>query len=239
MIIIPAIDIIEQKPVRLYQGDYNKKEVVGSDVLSIAMSFQNQGAQYVHCVDLDGAKSGKKENAKLICEVAQSLSIPVEVGGGIRTMEDISFYLDNGVSCVILGTAAIQDEELLKQALAKYGTKIAVGIDCKDGIVVVNGWLESSEMYYVDFAKKMDELGVQTIIFTDISKDGTLMGPNFEMLKTLKSNVKCDIVASGGIKDMTHIKSLNELGLYGAITGKAMYTNSLNLEEAILYCQEN
>lgn len=238
MIIIPAIDIIDQKPVRLYQGDYNKKEVVGSSILDIAKEFEREGAQYLHCVDLDGAKSGKKENAKIICEVARSLSISVEVGGGIRTFNDIEFYLENGVSRVILGTAALSDPDLVKLAVDTYKEKIAVGIDCKDGYVCVNGWLENSNAYFIDFAKEMQEIGVQTIIFTDISKDGTLSGPNFEMLKELKENVFIDIVASGGIKDIEDIQGLKDLDLYGAITGKAMYSKSLNLKEAIELCKE-
>ena len=239
MIIIPAIDIIDQAPVRLYQGDYSKKEVVGTSVLDIAKTFEKEGASYLHCVDLDGAKSGKKENAKLICEVAKSITMPVEVGGGIRTMEDIDFYLENGLSRVILGTAAISNEALLISALEKYGDKIAVGLDCKDGYICVNGWLESSNAYYIDFAKHMEELGVKTIIFTDISKDGTLMGPNYEMLEELKKNVKMDIVASGGIKDISHIQGLKDLDVYGAITGKAMYMKSLDLKEAIALCKED
>ncbi len=238
MIIIPAIDIIDQKPVRLYQGDYNKKEVVGTSILEIAKEFEREGAEYLHCVDLDGAKSGKKENAKIICEVARLISIPVEVGGGIRTLNDIEFYLENGVSRVILGTAALSDPDLVKMAIEKYEERIAVGIDCKDGFVCVNGWLESSNVYFIDFAKMMQDIGVQTIIFTDISKDGTLMGPNYEMLKELKENVYVNIIASGGIKDLSHIQGLKDLDLYGAIIGKAMYTKSLNLKEAIALCKE-
>ena len=238
MIIIPAIDIIDQKPVRLYQGDYDKKEVVGESILDIAKQFEKEGASYLHCVDLDGAKNGKKENAKIICEVARTISIPVEVGGGIRTMSDIHFYLENGVSRVILGTAAIQDEDLLRHAIKEFGDKIAVGIDCKDGYVCVNGWLENSNVYFIDFAKRMEEIGVQTIIFTDISKDGTLSGPNLEMLKELSNSVYIDIVASGGIKDLSHVQSLKDLDLYACITGKAMYSKSLSLKEAIELCKE-
>lgn len=238
MIILPAIDIIDQKPVRLYQGDYGKKEVVGESVLEIAKMFEKSHADYIHMVDLDGAKSGKKENAKLICEVAQSVSVPVEVGGGIRSMEDISFYLDNGVSRAILGTAAMHDDDLVKEAVAKYGEKIAVGIDCKNGYVCGSGWLEDSELYYTDFAKHMEELGVATIIFTDISKDGTLQGPNLEMLKELKEAVNMQITASGGIKDLSHIQALKDLGVYGAIAGKSIYANTLNLDEAIQLCKE-
>lgn len=237
MIILPAIDIIDQAPVRLYQGDYNKKEVVGNSVLEIAKMFEAAKASYIHLVDLDGAKAGEKKNAALICDVAKAVHVPCEVGGGIRTMEDISFYLDAGLSRVILGTAAIKNQALLKEAIRKYGNKIAVGMDCKNGYVCGSGWLEDSEYHYLDFAKKMEALGVSTLIFTDISKDGTLQGPNMEMLKQLKDSVHVNITASGGIRDMSHIKALNELGLYGAITGKAIYSDTLNLKEAIQYCE--
>ena len=238
MIIIPAIDIIDQSPVRLYQGDYGKKEVVGTSVLDIAIEFDRLGAKYLHCVDLDGAKSGKKENAKLIVSLVNEISMPIEVGGGIRTMEDIEFYLDNGIARVILGTAAISNEALLKEAILKYGDKIAVGLDCKNGYVCGNGWLEDSNYYYIDFAKKMESFGVKTIIFTDISKDGTLAGPNLDMLKELKKAVSINITASGGIKDIMHIKQLKDLDVYGAITGKAMYAKTLDLKEALALCEE-
>ena len=181
MILLPAIDIIDQAPVRLYQGDYHQKEIVGQSVLEIAKEFEAMKAQYLHMVDLDGAKSGKLENASLICETAQSVSIPVEVGGGIRSMDTVDFYLTSGVSRVILGTAALEDPAFLKDALKKYGEKIAVGIDCKDGKVCGSGWLVQSNIDYLDFAKKMESYGVKTIIFTDISKDGTLAGPNLEI----------------------------------------------------------
>ena len=195
MILLPAIDIIDQAPVRLYQGDYHQKEIVGQSVLEIAKEFEAMKAQYLHMVDLDGAKSGKLENASLICETAQSVSIPVEVGGGIRSMDTVDFYLTSGVSRVILGTAALEDPAFLKDALKKYGEKIAVGIDCKDGKVCGSGWLVQSNIDYLDFAKKMESYGVKTIIFTDISKDGTLAGPNLEMLKKLKDAVSIQIIA--------------------------------------------
>lgn len=238
MIILPAIDIIDQAPVRLYQGDYNQKEVVGSSVLEIARMFEACQASYIHMVDLDGAKAGHKKNAELICQVAQSVQVPVEVGGGIRTMEDIEYYLSRGVQRVILGTAAIHDRNLLKEAVERYKEKIAVGLDCKDGYVCGSGWLETSELYYVDFARELEKMGVQTIIFTDISKDGTLQGPNLSMLKTLKEAVSMQITASGGIRDLEHIRALKQLGLYGAITGKAIYADTLDLKEAIALCQE-
>lgn len=233
MIILPAIDILDQKPVRLYQGDYTKSECVGESILDIAKMFEKEGASYVHMVDLNGAKEGHKVNQQIIEEVANALSIPVEVGGGIRNMNDVREYLSHGVSRVILGTAAIEDQDFLKEAVQTYKEKIAVGIDCKDGYVCGRGWLAESQLHYLAFAKQMESLGVETIIVTDISKDGTMMGPNIEMLKELKEAVSIHIIASGGIKDITHIRQLKELDLYGAISGKAMYAGTLNLKEAI------
>ena len=233
MIILPAIDIIDGKPVRLYQGDYDKKEIVAEDVFETAKSFEDMGAEYVHLVDLDGAKDGSNKNHELVIKVANMLKIPVELGGGIRSFETIKYLLDNGVSRVILGTIAMEDEDLLKKAVEAYGEKIAVGIDCKDGKVYGRGWLAGSDLDYIDFAKKMENVGVKNIIVTDISKDGTLEGPNVEMLKKLKETVDIDITASGGIRDIENIKDLMEIDLYGAITGKAIYANTLSLEEAI------
>ncbi|MFW2488184.1 1-(5-phosphoribosyl)-5-[(5-phosphoribosylamino)methylideneamino]imidazole-4-carboxamide isomerase [Clostridium chromiireducens] len=238
MIILPAIDIIDGKPVRLYQGDYNKKEIVAEDVFQTAKSFEDMGAEYVHLVDLDGAKSGSNENHELVIKIAKELKIPVELGGGIRSFETIKYLLDNGVSRVILGTIAMEDEDLLKKAIETYGDKIAVGIDCKDGKVYGRGWLAGSDLDYIDFAQKMESLGVKNIIVTDISKDGTLEGPNVEMLRKLKETVSIDITASGGIKDIENIKELIDIDLYGAITGKAIYAKTLSLEEAIEISKE-
>lgn len=233
MIILPAIDIIHHQPVRLYQGDYHKKEVVGSSVLTLAKTFETQGASYLHMVDLDGAKEGRPINFDIMMEVVKSLSIPVEIGGGIRDMETIHTYIKEGVDRVILGTGAIEDERLLKDALAQYPSHIAVGLDCKDGYVCTRGWLQTSETEYLAFAKHLETLGVQTIIFTDISKDGTMEGANLKMLRALKEHVHMNIIASGGIRDVSHIRALKELDVYGAITGKAMYAKTLDLQEAI------
>lgn len=238
MIIIPAIDIINKQPVRLYQGDYNQKEVVGQSILELAKTFEKEGAHYLHLVDLDGAKEGSLINQASIVEVAKSVSIPVEIGGGIRTMESISYYLENGIDRVILGTSAMEDPAFLEEALAKYGDKIAVGVDCKDGFVYGRGWLEASALQYLDFAKTLEEKGVKTIIVTDIARDGTLQGPNVEMLETLSKHVSMDIVASGGIRDIQNIKDLKKIGLYATITGKAMYHKTLDLKEAIALCEE-
>lgn len=233
MIILPAIDIIDGKPVRLYQGDYSRKEIVADDIFKTAKSFEDAGAEYIHLVDLDGAKEGSNKNHELVIKLAKTLNIPVELGGGIRSFETISYLIDNGVSRVILGTVAIEDEELLKKAVDIYKEKIAVGIDCKDGKLCGRGWLEKSDLDYVDFAKKMEKIGIKNIIVTDISKDGTLMGPNIDMLKKLKENVNIDITASGGISNIKDIKELKKIDLYGAITGKAIYAKTLSLKEAI------
>lgn len=238
MIIIPAIDIINKQPVRLYQGDYNQKEVMDQSVLTLAKQFEKEGASFLHLVDLDGAKEGSLINQELIIEVANAISIPIEIGGGIRSIESIAYYLNNGVERVILGTSALEDESLLESAIAEFGNRIAVGIDCKDGYVYGRGWLEASKWYYIDFAKMLEKKGVKTIIVTDISKDGTMQGPNTEMLINLQKEVQMDLIASGGIKDISHIKQLKSLNIYGAISGKAMYHHTLNLKEAISLCEE-
>ena len=238
MIVIPAIDILDGVGVRLYQGKYEQKDVVASSVEEMGLYFANMQAPYLHMVDLNGAKSGTRENAKIIVECAKKIDIPIEVGGGIRTMEDIAFYLEQGIARVILGTSALKDRMFLEQALNRYADRIVVGIDCKDGYVQAQGWLESSDVYYLDFAKEMEKLNVKTIIVTDISKDGTLAGPNYEMLKRLQETVNIDIIASGGIKNIEHIKRLNSMRLYGAITGKAIYAKTLDLNEAWKICKE-
>lgn len=238
MIVIPAIDILDGVGVRLYQGKYEQKDVVASSVEAMALYFANMQAPYLHMVDLNGAKSGTRENAKIIVECAKKIDIPIEIGGGIRTMEDIAFYLEQGIARVILGTSALKDRMFLEQALNRYADRIVVGIDCKDGYVQAQGWLESSDVYYLDFAKEMEKINVKTIIVTDISKDGTLAGPNYEMLKRLQETVNIDIIASGGIKNIEHIKRLNSMRLYGAITGKAIYAKTLDLNEAWKICKE-
>ena len=237
MLIIPAIDIIDGQPVRLYQGDYKKVEVVGKSVVELAKTFEKKGARYIHLVDLDGAKEGTLKNKDIIVQVVNEVSIPVEVGGGIRNMESIQYYLENGVNRIILGTSALEDTKFLEIALEKYGEKIAVGIDCKHNYVCGRGWLEKSQLHYLDFAKHMEKIGVKTIIVTDITKDGTLSGPNLSMLKQLKKTVSMNIIASGGIKTMEHIKQVSNLELYGVITGKAVYHKTLDLKEAIEYCE--
>ena len=238
MIVIPAIDIIDNKPVRLYQGDYSKKEIVGEDILEIAKAFEKEGAEYLHLVDLDGAKEGKLVNKDIIVKVANELSIPVEVGGGIRSYEDVKYLIDNGLSRVILGTAAIEDKEFLAKVVGEFGEKIAVGVDCKNGYLCGRGWLEKSKLHFIDFSKEMENLGVDNIIVTDISKDGTLEGSNIEMIEELQKTINVKITASGGVKDLEDIRKLNKLNVYGTISGKALYSGNINLKEAIEICKK-
>ncbi len=233
MIILPAIDIRGGKAVRLYQGDYSKEEVVAKDIYEQAKEFQKLGATHLHLVDLDGAKQGAGINEEIILKLAKTVDMSIEVGGGIRTLDRIDKLLGNGIDKVILGTAAMEQEDLVKAALAKYAERIIVGVDARNGKVCGNGWLSESDLDYIDFTKKMADLGVDNVIVTDISRDGTLQGANIEMLKTLSEKVDIKITASGGVKDIEDIKKLKEAGIYAAITGKAIYSGELSLKEAL------
>lgn len=237
MIILPAIDMRNGKCVRLYKGDFNKSEVVSESALETALSFKEAGAEFIHMVDLDGALEGKGVNYSIVSEIVEKVNIPVELGGGIRDIETIDFLISIGLSRVILGTAALNNPELVRNAVKKYEDKIAVGIDAKDGYVAVDGWVNVSKVNYIDFAKEMESIGVKTIIFTDISKDGTLQGPNLEQLGSIQQSVSCNIIASGGIKSIDDLKTINEMGVYGAITGKAIYSGNIDLKEAIEICK--
>ncbi|MBC2582834.1 1-(5-phosphoribosyl)-5-[(5-phosphoribosylamino)methylideneamino]imidazole-4-carboxamide isomerase [Clostridium sp. DJ247] len=237
MIIFPAIDLRDGKCVRLYQGKFEESEVVGEDPLKVAMGFKECGAEYIHMVDLDGALNGEVKNLSVISEVVKTVGIPVELGGGIRDMKTIDMLIEAGVSRVILGTAALKNPDFVMEAVKKYKEKIAVGIDAKNEKVAVNGWLDVSSVDYIDFAKEMEKIGVKTIIFTDISKDGTLQGPNLEQLSKIQNSVRCNIIASGGIKDIEDLKTINKMGIYGAITGKAIYSGNIDLKEAIEVCK--
>ncbi|GAA6426603.1 1-(5-phosphoribosyl)-5-[(5-phosphoribosylamino)methylideneamino]imidazole-4-carboxamide isomerase [Dielma fastidiosa] len=237
MICIPAIDLLDGQAVRLFQGDYEKGEAVG-EVDSILKRLNHAKAQLLHVVDLNGAKCGQRVNEALIAKIVQKAEMPVEVGGGIRTMEAIEAYLNCGVKRVILGTAALEDETFLKAALARYGDQIAVGVDCKDGFVCVRGWLSESQVNYIEFAKHLEALGVLTLIVTDIKTDGTLQGPNLTMLKALRSQVSLQIIASGGIRDLQNLRDLKAIGMDGAIMGKAIYANTIDLEAAVKLWQE-
>lgn len=237
MIILPAIDIKDGKCVRLYKGDFNKSEVVAKSAVETAIKFKEAGAEYIHMVDLDGALKGKGINYGIVSEVVKNVDIPVELGGGIRDIETIDYLISIGLNRVILGTAALRNPELTKSAVKKYGDKIAVGIDAKDGYIAVDGWTNVSKVNYLDFAKEMENIGIKTIIFTDISKDGTLQGPNLEQLEKINNSVSCNIIASGGIKNIDDLKAIKDMNIYGAITGKAIYSGAINLKEAIMACR--
>lgn len=233
MIILPAIDIKNGTCVRLKKGDFATAQKVAQDPFVTAKRFKTAGAEFMHMVDLDGAKTGERPNRKLILDIVKKSGLKVEIGGGIRDIECIDDYIENGVERVILGSSALKDKTLVKKACDKYGNKIAVGIDAKDKKVATHGWLDVSNINYIDFAKEIQQLGVKYIIFTDISCDGMLTGPNFDQLADLQTAVSCNIIASGGIRDIENIKRLKEMNLYGAICGKSIYSGTLILEEAV------
>ncbi len=236
MVVLPAIDIINGQCVRLNKGDYATAEKVADSYLETALSFEKAGAEWIHMVDLDGAKAGKPVNAKIYNDVAEKTRLKVEVGGGIRNIETIAEYLDMGISRVILGSAALKNPALVKEAVSKFGSeKIVVGIDAKNGFVATEGWLETSDVNYIDLADKMIEYGIKYFIFTDISKDGMLSGVNAEQLQALYDATKgmANIVASGGVHTIEDIRICREMGLYGTICGKSLYSGTLDLAEAV------
>lgn len=233
MIIFPAIDIKDGRCVRLTQGDYNQVETFSTDPVETALKWQSQGGKYLHLVDLDGALVGKPVNKDLIKNIVSALTIPVQVGGGIRDLTYAEEMLSVGISRVILGTSALADRNFVKTILQKHGEKVAVSIDAKNGFVAVKGWTEVSDIKAVDFAKELEGYGLQTIIYTDIAKDGMMSGPNFSELQNLQQNVKSNIIASGGITTAADVNKLREMNLYGAIIGKALYTGSIILSEVV------
>jgi phosphoribosylformimino-5-aminoimidazole carboxamide ribotide isomerase len=238
MIILPAIDIKDGNCVRLFKGDYSTVSKVADDPYEVASGFVKAGAKWMHMIDLDGAKDGKRQNSELIIDVAKNTDIKVEVGGGIRNMDTIEYYLDHGIDRVILGSAAVKNQRFVIDAVNNFADKIVVGIDAKDGMVCAEGWTDKSELNYIDLAKQMEQIGVKTIIFTDINTDGTLGGPNLVQLDHLAHNVTCDIIASGGVSNIKDIINLNDLNVYGAITGKAIYSGNLDLAMAIQAAQK-
>lgn len=238
MIIFPATDIIDGKVVRLLKGDYGKKTVYDITPLDAAREFKSCGAEYLHAVDLDGAKSGKCDNIDVIRLLAEKSDLKVEIGGGIRSEESVKKYIDAGVWRVILGTAAVKDPEFLKRTVDKYKEKIAVGADIKDGFVATDGWMEKSSITCFDFFEKMEQIGVKTIICTDISKDGAMQGTNHELYGELMNRFKIDITASGGVSSIDDVKRLKKSGIYGAIIGKALYNGAVDLKEAISAAKE-
>ncbi len=233
MIIFPAIDLYDKKAVRLLKGDYNNMTVYSDNPIEIARDFERQGAKHIHMVDLEGAKDGTTPNIDIVLQIANETSLFTEIGGGIRSMDTVKKYLDAGVDRVILGTAAVNDEEFLKEAVGRYGERIAVGADVKDGYIAIKGWLEKSEITLDNFFEKMQNLGVKTIICTDISKDGAMRGTNLQMYRDLSKKYSVDITASGGVSSLDDVKELRSMELYAAIIGKAYYTGAIDLAEAV------
>ena len=233
MYIFPAIDLYDKKAVRLYKGDYRHMTVYSENPIEIARDFEAAGAKHIHMVDLEGARDGSTPNLSVVADVARNTSLFVEIGGGIRDMVTVEKYLSAGVSRVILGTAAVNDEAFLLAAVKKYGEKIAVGADVKDGYIAIKGWLEQSAYTLEAFMEKMQSIGVRTVICTDISKDGAMKGTNRELYRDLSEKFSMDIVASGGVSTLEDVKALADMNLYGAIIGKAYYTGAINLKEAI------
>jgi phosphoribosylformimino-5-aminoimidazole carboxamide ribotide isomerase len=233
VILFPAIDIKNGKCVRLTQGDYNKETIYSTSPADMAKKWVTKGAEYLHIVDLDGAKTGASANKDVISRITGSVTIPVQIGGGIRSMQTVESYMQAGVSRVIIGTAAINDRDFLTQAVSTYKEKIAVSIDARNGNVATNGWTETSEVKAVDLVKELETLGVETIIYTDILKDGMLKGPNFEELRTINDATSVNVIASGGVTTIDDIRKLKSGKLYGVIIGKALYDGTLSFEEAL------
>jgi phosphoribosylformimino-5-aminoimidazole carboxamide ribotide isomerase len=233
MLIYPAIDLFDGKAVRLFKGDYNQMTIYSENPPEIAQDFKTQGATHIHVVDLEGAKEGTTPNFETVIKIKNSTGLFCEIGGGIRSMETIDRYLQNGIDRVILGTAAVTQEGFVEEAVAKYGDKIAVGIDIKDGFVAIKGWTEKSEITAFDFCEKMQNIGVKTLICTDISKDGAMKGTNHELYTQLMQKFDIDIIASGGVSSIDDIEKLAKQNMYGAIIGKAYYIGAIDLKEAI------
>lgn len=235
MIILPAIDIKDGNCVRLLKGDFATVHKVAENYMDTARSFEAAGAGWIHMVDLDGAKEGKPVNSDIYLDVAKNTGLKVELGGGIRCLETVEHYISRGISRVILGSVALKNPKIVADAVKEYGDRISVGIDAKNGTVAAEGWLEDSQVDYIELALQMINAGVKNIIFTDISKDGTLSGVNTEQLSALRKAAgdKCGITASGGVRNIEDIKACKKMDLYGAICGKSLYSGTLDLKEAI------
>lgn len=233
MNIFPAIDLYGGKAVRLYKGNYDEMTVYSENPCEVALDFKKSGAEFMHLVDLEGARWGGTPNIETVRNIVKTADLFTEIGGGIRSLEVVDEYINSGVSRVILGTAAVTDREFLLRALDRHGEKIAVGVDIKDGFVAIKGWTEKSALEGLSFCRELDALGVSTVICTDISKDGAMMGTNHELYRTLSENVGLQVVASGGVSSIEDVMRLRELNVYGAIIGKAYYTGAISLKEAI------
>ncbi len=232
MQILPAIDIFDKKAVRLFKGDYNQMTVYGTP-LDMAKSFVEKGASYIHLVDLEGAKAGGATNFQTVSEIISTVKVPCEIGGGIRNIDTVEKYMNVGADRVILGTSAVSDKAFLKEAISEFGKKIAVGVDARDGIVSISGWTEQSGISAIDFIGEMLDLGIDTIICTDISKDGALSGTNTDLYRTILSKYTLRLIASGGVTSVDDVRELTQIGTYGAILGKAIYNGNIDLADAI------
>lgn len=238
MIIYPAIDIIGGKCVRLTQGDYSRSVIYRDDPVETALNFEKAGAGYIHVVDLDGARLGEPVNLGMASRIAVNVSVPVQLGGGIRTIDDIQIALNKGMSRVILGTAAVRNVALVKEAVELFGDAIAIAIDARQGKVAISGWSEICGEDAVAFAKHMESIGVKTVIYTDILKDGMLGGPNIEQTKMIVDAVEINVIAAGGVSSLDNIRKLKEIGAKGAIVGKALYTGDMDLAQALKTAEE-
>ena len=233
MYIFPAIDLIDGKAVRLRKGDYNEVTVYSDSPADVAAGFEQKGARFLHVVDLDGAKDGTTANFQTVRDIIERTGLSVEIGGGVRDIERVKKYMDIGVDRVIIGTAAVTDPEFLAEAVKLYGDRIVVGVDVKDGFVAIKGWLEISEVSCFDLCEKLSKMGVNTVICTDISKDGMMSGTNVELYRQLKERFGMNIIASGGVSSIDDVRALSEMDIFGAIVGKALYTGDVDLERAI------
>lgn len=233
MIIFPAIDIIGGKAVRLFKGDYEQVTVYNDDVVAQAKEFESLGATHLHVVDLEGAKSGETPNLEFVKKICAETNLFVEIGGGIRSMETAQKYFDAGVKRVILGTAAVTDEKFLTLAAKTFSKKVAVGVDIKDGFVSIKGWTENSSYTLDEFCKKLQRLGIEAVICTDISRDGAMKGANLELYREISEKFSMNFTASGGVSSLEDVEKLSKMNLYGAIIGKAYYVGAVNLKEAI------
>src|SRR5699024_1950080 len=230
MIIFPAIDILDGQCVRLIQGDYNREKVYSNSPVDMAIQWEEKGAEFIHIVDLNGAKTGESINKKIIIDIANTVSVPVQVGGGIRSINTIKDYLENGVNRVIIGTAAINDQAFLQEAVERFGEKVVVSIDAKNGYVATDGWTDTSDVSALDLIKKLEEVGLKTIVYTDIAKDGMLQGPNLTEQQTINDATTMDVIASGGVTTKEDVENLRNLNMYGAIIGKDLYDGKLEFE---------
>ncbi len=233
MLIFPAIDILGGRAVRLLKGDYDKATVYNDDPCSVAMSFRAAGCEAIHIVDLDGAREGSAVNMEIVRSIARIPGMLSEIGGGIRNMDTVCRYLDAGISRVILGTAALEDPRFLDSALERFDNRIAVGVDLRDGMVAVRGWLETSSRDGLDFIRELESRGVRTVIVTDISRDGAMKGTNLELYRMITSGCSMDITASGGVSTLDDLRNLKDAGVHAAIIGKAYYSGAIRLEDAL------